>query len=101
MSEKIAIMGAMEDAELNLLKEHMHINQEYHESKYTFYEGMIGEKEVVLVCTGVGTINASASTMLAILRYKPKIIISSRNCWRSWRTCPSKRFGNWRRSGQY
>ena len=69
---KILIMGAMEDVELDVLKERMQITSVVEENQYTFYEGTIDSKEVVLVHTKVGLINVSVATTLAIQRYHPQ-----------------------------
>ncbi len=75
MSGKILVMGAMEDVELNLLKEKLENQTQRTEGKYHFYEGNIYDKQVVLVNTQIGSINATAATTLAIKHYDPRLII--------------------------
>ena len=76
MRNMIAIMGAMEDVELNLLKEKIQLTKTIAENQYTFYDGKLEGKDVVLVNTKIGTIHAAASTMLTILNYHPRMIVS-------------------------
>ncbi len=45
-------------------------------SAWTFWEGQIGSKRVVVSRTEVGPINAVAATVLGIERYKPMLIIN-------------------------
>lgn len=71
----IMIMGAMEDVELNLLKDKLSNSEEIQNQICTFYEGKLYGYPVVLCKVGVGSINASASTVLGIEKYKPELII--------------------------
>lgn len=75
LERTIMIMGAMEDAELNLLKENLENIEIYNEKGYKFYKGKILDKDIVLCCTKVGTINAALATQIGILKFNPNIII--------------------------
>lgn len=44
---------------------------------YTFYEGLINNKEVVLTKAGIGKMNATASTILLIEHYDVQLVINS------------------------
>ena len=76
MEKDILIIAAMEDVELDFLKNKLNNlkNNEY--KGFNFYEGKIAEKDVVLCTSKVGLINASISTTIAIEKYNPKIIIN-------------------------
>ena len=45
-------------------------------ASWTFWEGRIGRKRVVVSRTEMGPINAVAATVLGIERYKPKLVIN-------------------------
>ena len=67
MDGKIVIMGAMEDVELDILKMKMNFKSEYSEKRYHFYEGILAGKNIVLVETGIGTINAAITTTIVMI----------------------------------
>ncbi len=75
MQRPIMILGAMEDVELNILKEKLNILNVYKEKNYTFYEGTIFEKAVVLGAINIGVINATVATLVGIKKYNPQVII--------------------------
>lgn len=55
---KWGILGAL-DAEIELIRKHMDIKRETPLFGTVFYEGTVSEHEVVLVCCGVGKVNAA------------------------------------------
>lgn len=64
---KIGIIGAM-SSEIALLKENMNITKKVELSGMTFYEGTLSGKEIVLVKSGVGKVNAAicAQTLICV-----------------------------------
>lgn len=76
MENPIMIMAAMEDVELDLLKDNLTDINVVYDKNCIFYEGKIFNKNVVLCKTGVGLINAAIATLLTIQRYIPKAIIA-------------------------
>lgn len=75
MESPIMILGAMEDVELNILKEKINLSNVYKEKNYTFYEGKICGKDVVLGAINIGLINATVATLIGIKKYNPTKII--------------------------
>lgn len=55
---KIGIIGAME-VEVELLKEAMEVKNVYKKASMKFYEGKIGETDVVVVKSGIAKVNAA------------------------------------------
>ena len=72
----ILVIAAMEDAELNFLKDQLLSAKRIENKICTFIEGEIFGKNVVLCASNIGTINAAASLTLAIEKYNPKAIIN-------------------------
>ena len=54
----VGIIGAMED-EVAILKEKMEIHEVVEKASMTFCKGMLCEKEVVVVQSGIGKVNAA------------------------------------------
>ena len=75
MGKPILIMGAMEDVELNILKESLTNVEIEKEETCTFYKGNLQEKKVVVCAMNIGSINATVATLLGILKYNPRSII--------------------------
>ena len=75
MKNPIMILGAMEDVELNVLKERLSLLKVYKEKSYTFYEGTICGKDVVLGAINIGIINATIATFIGIKKYNPQLVI--------------------------
>ena len=69
------IMGAMEDVELDIIKENLKDIKIEKEKSCTYYKGTLLNMQVVLCSTNIGSINAAMATLLGILKYNPKIII--------------------------
>lgn len=76
MEKPILIIAAMEDSELEYLKQKLKNMKMKKNNICTFYEGKIFEEPVVLCCSNVGIINAAASITLGIEKYNPKVIIN-------------------------
>lgn len=71
---KIAVMGAMDSEIKNLLNEMKNI-EVLEKSGTKFYKGILQGKEVVLFKSGVGKVNASMTTTMAIELFQAKKII--------------------------
>lgn len=74
-SVDIVVQGAL-DSELQPLLAALEGKEEIQIAAWTFWRGKIGSKTVVVSRTEVGTINAVASTTLAITTFKPRLIIN-------------------------
>lgn len=72
--EKIAVIGAM-DSEINLLKSEMKDVKEKKIGTITFYEGELEGKEIVLLKTGVGKVNAAVGANTVIREFDADKII--------------------------
>ena len=72
---EVLIQGAV-DGELQPLLAALAGQRATQISAWTFWEGRIGARRVVVSRTEVGPINAVAATVLGIERYKPKLIIN-------------------------
>src|SRR5262245_7924449 len=71
----IVVQGAL-DSELQPLLAALEEKEQVQIAAWTFWKGRIGSKRVVVSRTEVGPINAVAATTLAIVNFKPKIIIN-------------------------
>jgi len=72
---EILVQGAI-DVEIQPLLAALEGRRATQISAWTFWEGRIGAKRVVVSRTEVGPINAVAATVLGIERYKPMLIIN-------------------------
>src|SRR5690625_2188341 len=72
----IAIIGAM-DEEIELLKSKMSITKEEKIANSNFFIGQLEGKEVVLLQSGIGKVNAAMSTTIMFERYQPEYIINT------------------------
>ncbi|MCR1959958.1 5'-methylthioadenosine/adenosylhomocysteine nucleosidase [Thomasclavelia cocleata] len=71
----IGIIGAMEE-EVAAIKEYMHIIDTKNILDCIFYQGMIENKEVVLLQGGVGKVNAAICTTLLLTNYQIDMVIN-------------------------
>lgn len=73
--KKLGLIGAMEE-EITLIKELMEdvVIKEY--SGLTFYEGKLNNKELVVVRSGIGKVNAAMCTQLLIDKFDIEAIIN-------------------------
>jgi adenosylhomocysteine nucleosidase len=71
----IVVQGAL-DSELQPLLAALEGKEQIQIAAWTFWRGRIGAKRVVISRTEVGPINAVAATTLAIVNFKPKLIIN-------------------------
>ncbi|MPW25387.1 5'-methylthioadenosine/adenosylhomocysteine nucleosidase [Alkalibaculum sp. M08DMB] len=72
----IGIIGAMEK-EIVLLKEKMIIEKTVNQSSLEFYVGKLNDKEVVLVRSGIGKVNAAMCTQILVDIYNVELIINT------------------------
>ena len=69
------IIGAL-DEEIALVKEKMTGIEEHILYGRSFYTGRIGQKDVVLVCCGVGKVNAALFANAVIREFKADAVIN-------------------------
>lgn len=74
--KKIAIIGAMEQ-EVELLRSNIRDLSTEHHGGFEYNLGQIGDKEVVLLKSGIGKVNAAIGTALLIKLYEPDCIINT------------------------
>ncbi|HEO8419812.1 MAG: 5'-methylthioadenosine/S-adenosylhomocysteine nucleosidase [Niallia sp.] len=73
---KIAIIGAMEE-EVTLLREKITNKKERTIVGFQFIEGQLFEKDVVLLRSGIGKVNAAMSTTILLQTFKPDYLINT------------------------
>lgn len=69
------IIGAL-DEEVALVREKMTVVEEHTLYGRTFYTGSIGEKSIVLVCCGVGKVNAALFANAVIREFHAEAVIN-------------------------
>jgi adenosylhomocysteine nucleosidase len=73
---KIAIIGAMEE-EVTLLRENMQERTQETVAGCEFTFGKMHGKDVILLRSGIGKVNAAMSTTILLEKYKPDCIINT------------------------
>ena len=73
---KIGIIGAM-DEEVSRLKEMMKNVSVIEKAGMDFYIGQLKEKEVVIVKSGIGKVNAGICTQILIDQYQIEAVINT------------------------
>lgn len=73
---KIGIIGAME-LEVEALKAQMNITDESKKAGMTFYEGTLGQTEIVIVRCGIGKVNAAICVQILADLYKVTHVINT------------------------
>ncbi|KAB7667263.1 5'-methylthioadenosine/S-adenosylhomocysteine nucleosidase [Bacillus sp. B1-b2] len=73
---KIAIIGAMEE-EVSLLREHITNKKEQTIVGFDFIEGEMSGREVILLRSGIGKVNAAMSTTILLQTFKPDVLINT------------------------
>lgn len=71
----IGIIGAMKE-EVDALLAKAQINNISKQLDYTFYEGTIGQKEVVILQGGIGKVNTAICVTLLLTRYEIEYVIN-------------------------
>lgn len=73
---KIAIIGAMEE-EVSLLRNHIEEKTQETVAGCEFTFGKMHNKDVILLKSGIGKVNAAMSTTILLEKYKPECIINT------------------------
>ena len=76
MTKKIGIIGAMDIEVDGLVKQMTHVKKEKY-GIYTYYDGILFGKGVVVVKCGIGKVNSSMCAQIMIYKYRPDVIINS------------------------
>ncbi|KUP05802.1 5'-methylthioadenosine nucleosidase [Bacillus coahuilensis m2-6] len=72
----IAIIGAMEE-EVSLLRSHMEQAETMELAGYQYTKGWMNGKEVVLLRSGIGKVNAALSSTILLYHFKPNHVINT------------------------
>lgn len=72
---KYGIIGALSE-EIALVLEKMTVTATHKRLGTVFYEGVIGRHEVVLVCCGIGKVNAALAAHTVIAEYDARAVIN-------------------------
>lgn len=75
MNNVILVVVAME-VEAKVLLDKINDYKVVEKYGFTFYEGNIGDKKIVILLSGVGITNASSGLMVGIMEYNPSYIIN-------------------------
>ncbi|TCO78965.1 5'-methylthioadenosine/adenosylhomocysteine nucleosidase [Marinisporobacter balticus] len=72
----IGIIGAM-DEEIEILKEKMTLEKEIYFAGMTFYKGKLVGKDIVVVRSGIGKVNAAICTQVLISNFQVDAVINT------------------------
>ena len=72
----IGIIGAMEE-EVAVLKEEMNVQEVVKAASMDFYKGVLCGRDVVVVRSGVGKVNAAICAQLLVDRFGVEILINT------------------------
>ncbi|AEG30789.1 5'-methylthioadenosine/S-adenosylhomocysteine nucleosidase [Thiomicrospira cyclica] len=72
----IAVIAAMEE-EIILLREQLVDRETIKIAGFEFYQGRIADRDVVLLRSGIGKVNAAMSTAILIDRFAPQAVINT------------------------
>ena len=72
----IGIIGAM-DEEVSILKESMEVEKVVSKASMDFYQGKLSNKEVVIVRSGIGKVNAAVCTQILVSEFGVSSIINT------------------------
>ena len=73
---KIGIIGAMSE-ELALIKSSMKAESSFKKAGYEFFSGSLGNKEVIVVLSGIGKVNAAVCTQILIDKFGVDAVINT------------------------
>ncbi|MCJ7841797.1 5'-methylthioadenosine/S-adenosylhomocysteine nucleosidase [Lederbergia sp. NSJ-179] len=73
---KISIIGAMEE-EVSLLREQMTNIKTEMIANSEFTSGSLGGKEVILLKSGIGKVNAAMATTILLEKFRPDVVINT------------------------
>ncbi len=71
----IGIIGAMKE-EVDALKQEMILEEKLEKARMQFLKGMLWDKEVVVVVSGVGKVNAAICTQILIDHFEVDVVIN-------------------------
>ena len=71
----IGIIGAMTE-DVEVLKKEMLVQAEYKQAGMQYFRGKLNDKDVVVVVSGVGKVNAAACTQILIDKFNVDIVIN-------------------------
>src|SRR5699024_537321 len=74
--DMIAIIGAMEE-EVASLKSMMHQQSEQTIANCHFIQGKLENKDIILLQSGIGKVNAAMATTILLATYKPTVVINT------------------------
>lgn len=72
----IGIIGAM-DVEINALASKLEHKEEINVLAYKFYKGILNNKEVVILKSGIGKVSSAVGCALMLDHFKPSIVINT------------------------
>ncbi|MBN2899140.1 MAG: 5'-methylthioadenosine/adenosylhomocysteine nucleosidase [Clostridia bacterium] len=72
---KIGIIGAMSE-EVAQLKSEMSVEQELHKAQMDFYSGSLLNKDIVIVTSGIGKVNAAVCTQILVNEFHVDCVIN-------------------------
>ena len=72
----IALIGAM-DVEINALVQKLENKEEINVLAYKFYKGILNNKEVVILKSGIGKVASAVGCALMIDHFKPSVVINT------------------------
>lgn len=72
----IGIIGAM-DEEVSILKESMEVEKVVSKASMDFYQGKLSNKEVVIVRSGIGKVNAAVCTQILVSEFGVSSVINT------------------------
>ena len=73
---KIGIIGAME-VEVEKLKQDMKVEKTFHKARMEFCEGELKGKQVVVVRSGIGKVNAAVCTQILVDLFRVEAVINT------------------------
>lgn len=73
---KIGIIGAMEE-EITIIRDKMSITETRQIGGITFYDGRLYGKNIVLVMSGIGKVNAAACTQMLISEFRVDAVVNT------------------------
>lgn len=76
ITKPIAVIGAMEE-EIQILKGLIKNREDLVEHGIEFYKGTLNGKEIILLRSGIGVVNASIATTLLLSKFSPCAVINT------------------------
>lgn len=76
MEEKVILVVVAMEVEVKVLLDKLTNYEVKNKMGFTFYEGNIDDKKIIVLLTGVGVINAASAMMVAMMEYNPSYVIN-------------------------